>query len=392
MRRLFLFLPMLVGATLLFCRSVEAARHPVDVEASLDISYFYDQLSPYGEWVEDSTYGYVWSPNDVDPDWRPYTRGHWVYTDEDGWLWVADEEWGWGPYHYGRWFISDNRWVWVPGTDWAPAWVSWRTGGGYIGWAPLPPQAVFAAGVGIQIGPVQIDAYVPSGAYCFVEERHFADDRVASVIVPRTQNITIVNVTKNITNYNVVQNRVVNGAVRVAEVERAVGHPVARVQVAASANSGPQRANVQGNQVRIFRPAIHAAPAGKTLAPPKFRAAAPRREAAPEPQAKERGGAPVPAQAAPKGPEPAVHERGGASENVLAEAQSQLAARHAQEKADLEKRHTQELQQPPKNVTAEQLKAKHDGEKAALQEKQQKEVQQLAAQKKPQPKPSEKPH
>lgn len=36
-------------------------------------------------------------------------------------------------------------WVWVPGVEWAPAWVSWRVGGGYIGWAPLPPHGVFFA-------------------------------------------------------------------------------------------------------------------------------------------------------------------------------------------------------------------------------------------------------
>src|ERR1700752_5287025 len=47
---------------------------------------FYDQLSPYGQWIEDPDYGYVWLP-DVNSDFKPYaTNGNWVYTDE-GWTW-----------------------------------------------------------------------------------------------------------------------------------------------------------------------------------------------------------------------------------------------------------------------------------------------------------------
>src|ERR1700748_2949179 len=53
-----------------------------------DVTYqnFYDQLSPYGQWIEDPDYGYVWLP-DAGPDFKPYaSNGHWVYTDE-GWTW-----------------------------------------------------------------------------------------------------------------------------------------------------------------------------------------------------------------------------------------------------------------------------------------------------------------
>src|ERR1700761_8790672 len=74
-----------------------------------DASYqtFYDQLSPYGQWIEDPNYGYVWMP-DAGPDFKPYaTDGHWVYTDE-GWTWASDYAWGWAPFHYGRWFFSDG--------------------------------------------------------------------------------------------------------------------------------------------------------------------------------------------------------------------------------------------------------------------------------------------
>ncbi len=109
------------------------------------VSYqaFYDQMSPYGQWVYDAQYGNVWVPN-VEPGFRPYaTDGHWVMTD-NGNMWVSDVPWGWAAYHYGRWTYNGYYgWIWIPGYEWAPAWVSWRTGGGYYGWAPMGPGHVY---------------------------------------------------------------------------------------------------------------------------------------------------------------------------------------------------------------------------------------------------------
>ena len=68
---------------------------------------FYDQLGDQGTWVQTDDYGYVFQPNVSDPDWAPYTDGHWVYTDV-GWTWVSDEPWGWATYHYGRWANIDG--------------------------------------------------------------------------------------------------------------------------------------------------------------------------------------------------------------------------------------------------------------------------------------------
>jgi hypothetical protein len=97
---------------------------------------FYDDLSPYGQWVQTPEYGRVWIP-DAGPDFQPYaSNGHWVMT-EYGNTWVSDYAWGWAPFHYGRWYQDRYRgWAWIPGRDWGPAWVSWRSGGGYYGWAP----------------------------------------------------------------------------------------------------------------------------------------------------------------------------------------------------------------------------------------------------------------
>ena len=113
---------------------------------------FYEKLDPYGEWRETRDYGYVWQPREAEEsrDWRPYTEGRWVYSDA-GWTWVSDEPYGWATYHYGRWVrLRRIGWVWVPGDEWAPAWVSWRTNKDYVGWAPLPPEARFDRRSGIQ--------------------------------------------------------------------------------------------------------------------------------------------------------------------------------------------------------------------------------------------------
>jgi len=119
----------------------EDYRVSVDMDApsaSVSIDTFEGSLSPYGDWVAAGNYGRVWRPH-VAAGWRPYYYGRWEWTNE-GWLWVSDEPWGWAAYHYGRWAMDPYYgWIWVPGYQWAPAWVSWRYSGDVIGWAPLAP-------------------------------------------------------------------------------------------------------------------------------------------------------------------------------------------------------------------------------------------------------------
>jgi hypothetical protein len=128
---------------------------------------FRDSLSPYGEWVDDPTYGTVWAPSAaaVGPDFRPYvSAGHWTYDDD--WVWASDYPWGWAPFHYGRWVLVEGRgWVWIPGRAYRGAWVTWGVddGYGYLGWAPMPPLFVWFGGAPVfWRGP-----YVaPRWAYC----------------------------------------------------------------------------------------------------------------------------------------------------------------------------------------------------------------------------------
>ena len=108
-----------------------------------DPSSFVDALSPYGQWVDLPDVGRVWQPSPavVGSDFVPYaTGGQWAMGDE-GWTFDSDWNWGWAPFHYGRWLRAPQYgWVWEPGSEWAPAWVDWRSGDGFIGWAPLPPD------------------------------------------------------------------------------------------------------------------------------------------------------------------------------------------------------------------------------------------------------------
>jgi hypothetical protein len=113
---------------------------------------FQSELAPYGSWSNDPTYGNVWSPyaSTVGADFVPYAScGNWIMS-EYGWTWVSDWNWGWAPFHYGRWTtIAGRGWSWIPGTMWGPAWVSWRSGQGYVGWSPLPPRGTgLFAGIG----------------------------------------------------------------------------------------------------------------------------------------------------------------------------------------------------------------------------------------------------
>jgi hypothetical protein len=103
-------------------------------------AYVFGNLDGYGCWRWVPAVGAnLWFPY-VEHDWRPYFYGHWVHTPL-GITWVAYEPWGDIPHHYGRWvFVGGLGWGWVPGYDYAPAWVSWAVGHGAVGWAPLPPR------------------------------------------------------------------------------------------------------------------------------------------------------------------------------------------------------------------------------------------------------------
>ena len=101
------------------------------------LAYADDDLTEYGSWTYVSGFGtWAWRPR-VAVGWRPYYYGSWNYGPGGCLTWVSYEPWGWVPYHYGRWAYDPfYGWVWLPGTGYAPAWVYWMYGPGYVGWAP----------------------------------------------------------------------------------------------------------------------------------------------------------------------------------------------------------------------------------------------------------------
>ncbi len=254
---------------------VESPAPPPPPPPPPEVSYqnFYDALSPYGEWINNPEYGYVWMPN-VGPDFKPYaTNGNWVYTDE-GWTWASNYSWGWAPFHYGRWFYEDGYgWMWIPGNEWAPAWVSWRRSPDYYGWAPLGPGVNVNIAVGGGYNP-------PAHYWCFVPQQYVTSPHVNNYYVNEQQNVTIVNNTTVIHNTTIVNNtynnttiinsNVSNTRVTVnnyaggpdpGEVSRVTGAPLRPIAVRESNAPG---GNGSGGAFAIYRPRINAAPEGNS--------------------------------------------------------------------------------------------------------------------------------
>src|SRR6478609_2545095 len=149
-------------------------------QESIDIDTFYDELAPYGQWVWHPRFGYVWLPETVSDNWRPYTVGRWTYTDEYGWYWDSYEPFAWAVYHYGRWgYDPDYGWFWVPGDTWAPAWVQWRYSDDYVGWAPIGPgRPGYAYGVPVNYDPPIAESWV------FVPPRYMTSRAISHYALP----------------------------------------------------------------------------------------------------------------------------------------------------------------------------------------------------------------
>lgn len=262
------------------------AQAPNDATGAPDDSAsfqtFYDALGSQGTWIQSSDYGYVWQPQVSDPDWAPYTDGHWVYTD-DGWTWVSDESWGWATYHYGRWVNLDGTgWCWVPGYTWAPAWVSWRYGDGYCGWAPLPPDSFvgvdysddgFSIGIGFHIGGDCDDFYgIGPGCYIFLPVSCLGYRHYHGYYCHRGDNFAIINHTTNVTNINVNRNggtggggsfhHVSTGGPMLSQVNAVSTTPVQRVSLVRS--NQPGGGTVSGNSLAIYAPHVNS---GSTVQP-----------------------------------------------------------------------------------------------------------------------------
>ena len=259
-----------------------ASAVPQARAADVSIDFIYDNLSG-GNWIDVEGYGYGWQPDVVvrDPNWRPYSDGYWAYTDY-GWTWISYEDFGWATYHYGRWAnLADYGWVWLPGTDldWGPAWVSWRTGGDYIGWAPLPPRGPGVVYESQPIG-VNVDVVFDIGPeyYNFCDVRFIGEPVLRDRIFPPVQNITYITNTVNVTNIYVQNNTVYNYGPDYTVVNRYSSRPIQRLAIERQAATNLTTAvqsgtltKVQGNKLLVAVPQ-KLAKASATAKPPAVKA------------------------------------------------------------------------------------------------------------------------
>jgi hypothetical protein len=227
-------------------------RAAAAVSVSFSVGTFYDRLSPYGSWTfYDGSYVFV--PVGLRYGWRPYTVGHWVYTDRYGWLWVSDEPFGWATYHYGRWgFADDIGWYWVPGTRWAPAWVYWRGDPDNMVWAPLPPRRG-NVDVFVNIGVNDIPDYY----WCAVPTRSFLSVNIATVLIDDdNERLRIVRRAQPRGTVRITNNTVVNNVIDVNDVERRTNRKVQRVRVVEA--DKPENAKARGgDEIAVFdKPAL----------------------------------------------------------------------------------------------------------------------------------------
>lgn len=241
------------------------ALRQAEARTDISIDFFYDNIGDGGYWIEAGEYGYCWQPSVAvsNTSWRPYSDGYWAYTDV-GWTWVSYEDFGWATYHYGRWVRLKGRgWVWAPGREWGPAWVSWRTGGDYVGWAPLPPRR--GGDIYVDFSPitsrVDIDFDIGPAYYNFIDVRYIGEPVLRERIFAADQNVTYVSQTVNVTNITYNNSQVYNYGPDYNTLSRYSTRPIQKLTIQRETNGDPLAAarskslmKVQGDKLVIAAP------------------------------------------------------------------------------------------------------------------------------------------
>jgi len=217
-------------------------------QANVGFQVFYDELSPYGQWVDHPNYGYIWIP-DAGQDFVPYsTNGYWVLTDY-GWTWVSNYDWGWAPFHYGRWDYDNHYgWFWLPDNQWGPAWVTWRRANGYYGWSPMQPGISISLSFGNRYN--RNDDH-----WIFVRDRDLERHDINRYFVNRTDNDRIIRNSTVISKTYIDSRRnatYVSGPAR-EDVQKIVGRKISPVTI--QDNNKPGQ-NMSNGQLRIYRPLV----------------------------------------------------------------------------------------------------------------------------------------
>ncbi len=216
-------------------------------DSTFTIEGVQDELSKDGEWIkvteaeidpngvtesegfdDEINREWVWRPNNMDPDWNPYTYGYWEYTN-CGWMWVSYYSWGWRTSHYGRWWWSEYYgWVWSPGYVWAPAWVVWMFNDGYCGWYPISPRVRYHRHYGYRCHRMRY--HVKRWRFC--KKKDLADPLHPPVlVVDPGQNPVIVTTSTYDGNLKVTRTGIKNDGPNIKDIENATGKKFEPVNV-----------------------------------------------------------------------------------------------------------------------------------------------------------------
>ena len=145
--------------------------------------------------------------------------------------------------------------MWMPGNEWAPAWVSWRGSGDYYGWAPMEPRVTV---------DVALSSYNPPSNYWnFVPRQYIGNPGWHNYNVDASRNVTIISNTTVINNYSG------TNRTRYAyapgpdpnEVRRVSGNNFAQVQLRAANTPGER---VSGSQYTVYQPRVNATVAARS--------------------------------------------------------------------------------------------------------------------------------
>ncbi len=263
-----LFTCLLLTAPALAQPAPDYADHydtSISGEPVVSVDVFYDQLTPYGAWVDDPELGRVFTPEAA--AFVPYTVGHWQYTDV-GFVWIAPQPFEWATAHYGRWAYSKPfaRWVWLPDTVWGPSWVEWRQSGEDFGWAPLAPE------IAIRVGYTP-----PLEAWHYCGAGHILDVNVTRYYEPANRVVIIHQAAQPMEHYAQIGGaRVVVGpSPAVLHAHRVEARPV-KLEAHAVGRWTPTEAIAQGKRAEERKPAneeanrkrIESTPALRVVAKP----------------------------------------------------------------------------------------------------------------------------
>jgi hypothetical protein len=154
-------------------------------------------LSQYGNFVQHQVYGEVWIPSITPQGWHPYPPCHWVKSQQYGWYYDDQTPWGAIVHHYGRW-TNDPQvgWFWVPGSEFSPGWVLWRTSLPWVGWAPMPPDE--------QIQHATADQFNTADFWIFMETAKFDANCDAGAVVAGQRGLPLVQQTIFVRDVNIV--------------------------------------------------------------------------------------------------------------------------------------------------------------------------------------------